>query len=141
MTHISDDIGEPAIEGEPAFAIDGVEGIESRLIVASRSLGARPWTIFREVIFPGALPSIITGLSIGMGTSWFCLVTAEMIAGLHAILEGKVRIQCHVTFTKRVFRELGRLVDRAPMVAFLTLMGLMATVVLTGIQGARLLVH
>lgn len=65
--------------------IHGVEGIDSRLIVASRSLGARPWTIFREVILPGALPSIITGLSIGIGTSWFCLVTAEMIAGQYGI--------------------------------------------------------
>lgn len=65
--------------------IHGVEGIDPRLIVASRSLGARPWTIFREVVLPGALPNIITGLSIGMGTSWFCLVTAEMIAGQYGI--------------------------------------------------------
>ncbi len=41
--------------------------------------------MFREVILPGALPTIITGLSIGMGTSWFCLVTAEMIAGQYGI--------------------------------------------------------
>lgn len=34
---------------------------------------------------PGALPSIVTGLSIGMGTSWFSLVTAEMISGQFAI--------------------------------------------------------
>lgn len=65
--------------------IHGVEAIDSRLIVASRSLGARPWTIFREVVLPGALPSIVTGLSIGMGTAWFCLVTAEMIAGQYGI--------------------------------------------------------
>lgn len=26
-------------------------------------------------------PGVFTGLSIGMGTSWFCLVTAEMISG------------------------------------------------------------
>jgi len=65
--------------------IHGVEGIDSRLIVASRSLGARSWTIFKEVVLPGALPSIVTGLSIGMGTAWFCLVTAEMIAGQYGI--------------------------------------------------------
>ncbi|HEX8371696.1 MAG TPA: ABC transporter permease subunit, partial [Chthoniobacterales bacterium] len=34
---------------------------------------------------PGALPSIVTGLSIGMGTSWFSLVTAEMISGQFGI--------------------------------------------------------
>lgn len=33
------------------------------------------------VLLPGAGPGIFTGLAIGMGTSWFCLVTAEMISG------------------------------------------------------------
>jgi NitT/TauT family transport system permease protein len=65
--------------------IHGVEAIDGRLIATSRSLGARPWNVFVEVVFPGALPSIVTGLSIGMGTSWFCLVTAEMIAGQYGI--------------------------------------------------------
>ena len=41
--------------------------------------------VFREVILPGALPSIVTGLSIGMGTSWFSLVSAEMISGQFGI--------------------------------------------------------
>ncbi|HGM4125839.1 TPA: ABC transporter permease, partial [Pseudomonas aeruginosa] len=37
--------------------------------------------LLREVLLPGAGPGIFTGLAIGMGTSWFCLVTAEMISG------------------------------------------------------------
>ncbi|HTF95096.1 MAG TPA: ABC transporter permease [Cellvibrio sp.] len=61
--------------------IHGVEAVDPRLIASSRSLGASPRAILREVVLPGALPSIFTGLSIGMGTSWFCLVTAEMISG------------------------------------------------------------
>lgn len=61
--------------------IHGVEAVDKRLIASARSLGAKPFAILREVILPGAAPSIITGLSIGMGTSWFCLVTAEMISG------------------------------------------------------------
>jgi NitT/TauT family transport system permease protein len=65
--------------------IHGVEGVDARLITASRSLGARRWNVFREVVLPGSLPSIVTGLSIGMGTAWFCLVTAEMIAGQYGI--------------------------------------------------------
>ena len=65
--------------------IHGVEGVDARLIDTSRSLGARPWNVFLEVVIPGALPSIVTGLSIGMGTCWFCLVTAEMIAGQYGI--------------------------------------------------------
>ncbi len=61
--------------------VHGVEAVDPRLIASARSLGASPSAILREVILPGATPSIITGLSIGMGTSWFCLVTAEMISG------------------------------------------------------------
>jgi NitT/TauT family transport system permease protein len=65
--------------------IHGVEGVDRRLVHASQTLGAGPFAVFREVILPGALPSIVTGLSIGMGTSWFSLVTAEMISGQYGI--------------------------------------------------------
>jgi NitT/TauT family transport system permease protein len=65
--------------------VHGVEGIDPRLVHASLTLGAGPIDVFREVILPGALPSIVTGLSIGMGTSWFSLVTAEMISGQFGI--------------------------------------------------------
>lgn len=65
--------------------VHGVEALDRRLIFASLSLGAQPLDVFREVILPGAAPSIVTGLSIGMGTSWFSLVTAEMISGQYGI--------------------------------------------------------
>jgi NitT/TauT family transport system permease protein len=65
--------------------IHGVQSLDGRLIVASRTLGAGPVAVFREVILPGALPAIVTGLSIGMGTSWFSLLTAEMISGQFGI--------------------------------------------------------
>jgi NitT/TauT family transport system permease protein len=65
--------------------VHGVEALDRRLVFASLSLGAGPLDVFREVILPGAMPSIVTGLSIGMGTSWFSLVTAEMISGQFGI--------------------------------------------------------
>jgi NitT/TauT family transport system permease protein len=65
--------------------IHGVDGLDGRLVASARTLGARSFHLFAEVILPGALPSIVTGLSIGMGTAWFCLVTAEMIAGQYGI--------------------------------------------------------
>ena len=65
--------------------VHGVQGVVPRLVNASLTLGAGPVDVFREVILPGALPSIVTGLSIGMGTSWFSLVTAEMISGQYGI--------------------------------------------------------
>lgn len=57
--------------------IHGVKGIDRRLLNAAQSLGAGRWEIFWEVILPGAFPSIVTGLSIGMGTCWFSLITAR----------------------------------------------------------------
>jgi NitT/TauT family transport system permease protein len=63
----------------------GVEGLDRRWVDASLTLGANTFSVFREVILPGAMPSIFTGLSIGMGTAWFCLVTAEMISGQFGI--------------------------------------------------------
>lgn len=65
--------------------IHGVEAIDARLIASARSLGTREWRLFGEVILPAAAPAIVTGLSIGMGTCWFCLVTAEMISGQFGI--------------------------------------------------------
>ena len=65
--------------------IHGVENIDQRLVSSALSLGAGRVAILWEVIIPGALPSIVTGLAIGMGTSWFCLVTAEMISGQFGI--------------------------------------------------------
>ncbi len=61
--------------------IHGVEGIDRQLVRAATSLGAGRAAIFREVVIPGALPSIVTGLSVGMGVSWLCLISAEMISG------------------------------------------------------------
>lgn len=61
--------------------IHGVEGIDRQLVRAATSLGAGQAAIFREVVIPGALPSIVTGLSVGMGVSWICLISAEMISG------------------------------------------------------------
>src|SRR5262249_15954387 len=61
--------------------IQGVEGIDRQLVRAATSLGAGRTAIFREVVLPGALPSIVTGLSVGMGVSWICLISAEMISG------------------------------------------------------------
>ncbi len=65
--------------------VHGVDGVDARLVASARSLGAGRLAVFREVVLPGALPSIVTGLAIGMGTAWFCLVTAEMISGQFGI--------------------------------------------------------
>lgn len=65
--------------------VHGVESIDPVLVRAARSLGARGGAMFREVVLPGALPSVVTGLSVGMGVAWICLISAEMISGQYGV--------------------------------------------------------
>ena len=59
----------------------GVEQVNPDYFRAAQCLGASPRKIFRDVVVPGALPSILTGMAIGMGIAWMAVVAAEMIAG------------------------------------------------------------
>ena len=44
-------------------------------------MGALEWDIFRRVVLPATLPSIVVGSSVGMGITWEVVVAAEMISG------------------------------------------------------------
>ncbi|WP_280462276.1 ABC transporter permease [Nocardia carnea] len=46
-----------------------------------RTLGGNRWEVLARVVFPGALPGIFGGLSVGLGVAWICLISAEMISG------------------------------------------------------------
>ncbi|MEU5567545.1 ABC transporter permease [Micromonospora musae] len=61
-------------------AMLGVQRIPIELLRAARSMGAGRLHMFFEVLLPGALPSIVTGLRIGLGYGWRGLVAAEIIA-------------------------------------------------------------
>ena len=52
---------------------------------AAKTMGAGRLSLLRDVILPGALPGIFTGLSVAMGVSWICVVSAEMISGQFGI--------------------------------------------------------
>lgn len=70
--------------------ISTIKGVESTLsdmvlIRVGQCLGAKPWHIFKDIVIPGSLPSIASGLTIGMGNAWFCLVTAEILAGRYGV--------------------------------------------------------
>jgi serine/threonine-protein kinase len=62
----------------------------------------------------------------------------EIIDRLAAIDEGKVPIQCHITFAKRTTRELGRWVDQSPHVAFFSLVAVFGLIVFAVISLIRL---
>lgn len=63
----------------------GVQSIDEAYIRAARCLGARRTQIFRQVILPGSMPFIFTGLQISMGVAWFSLVAGEMISGEYGL--------------------------------------------------------
>jgi ABC-type nitrate/sulfonate/bicarbonate transport system permease component len=50
-----------------------------------RTLGASRWRIVRDVLLPGALPSIATGLRLGLAYGWRALIAAEMLVGAHGL--------------------------------------------------------
>jgi NitT/TauT family transport system permease protein/taurine transport system permease protein len=58
----------------------GVQRIPTPLLRAARSMGTPRSRMFTEVLLPGALPNIVTGLRVGLGYGWRGLVAAEIIA-------------------------------------------------------------
>lgn len=60
--------------------MNGIRGIRKELIWASEIMGADKTTVFFDIVLPGSLVSIITGLRLAVGYSWRALVGAEMIA-------------------------------------------------------------
>lgn len=63
----------------------GVRNVDRGLIEMGRVYGMSNWTLFRKVIFPGALPSILVGLRFALGIMWLTLIVAESIAASSGI--------------------------------------------------------
>ena len=61
--------------------LGGARNIDERMLRAAASFGSRKSDIFWKIILPATLPSIFTGMAIGMGITWEVVVAAEMIAG------------------------------------------------------------
>lgn len=60
--------------------IAGIKGVDSRLIQAARSLGAKGSQIWTMVLIPSALPMIITGMRVSTAMSMLAIVGVEMLA-------------------------------------------------------------
>lgn len=58
----------------------GARDVERNLIRAALMMGASRWTVLRRVVLPASLPSIFTGLRIGLGIAWTAVIVAEMVA-------------------------------------------------------------
>jgi sulfonate transport system permease protein len=63
----------------------GVRNVDRDLLEMGRVYGMGNWTLFRKVIFPGALPSIFVGLRYALGIMWLTLIVSESIAASSGI--------------------------------------------------------
>lgn len=67
----------------------GVKSVDPKLFEAAAMLGCQGKAQFYRVVLPAALPSIFTGLRLGLGLAWFVIVVGEMTGvpqGLGAVI-------------------------------------------------------
>lgn len=61
--------------------IYGVQTVKKTLLDSARAMGAGTGQLIKKVYLPHALPSVFTGLQVGLGTAWMTLICAEMLPG------------------------------------------------------------
>ena len=95
---------------------NGVRSVDRKVLEGMRSFGVTGWRLVRDVVFPLALPSILTGLRFALGVSVLALIAAEQInssAGLGYLMlqaqnyqQGDVLVVCII-----IYAALGLLAD------------------------------
>ncbi|MBS0429302.1 MAG: aliphatic sulfonate ABC transporter permease SsuC [Proteobacteria bacterium] len=58
----------------------GIRNVDPQLIEMGRTYGLSRWQLYRDVILPGALSSILVGLRFSLGLMWVILIVAETIS-------------------------------------------------------------
>ncbi|WP_455647964.1 aliphatic sulfonate ABC transporter permease SsuC [Lonepinella koalarum] len=58
----------------------GIRNVDTALVEMARSYGLKSFALFRQVILPGALPSILVGVRFALGLMWLTLIVAETIS-------------------------------------------------------------
>ncbi len=79
---------------------NGVRSVDRKVLEGMRSFGVTGWRLVRDVVFPLALPSILTGLRFALGVSVLALIAAEQInssAGLgYLMIQAQQYLQADV---------------------------------------------
>jgi sulfonate transport system permease protein len=63
----------------------GIRSVDKGLIEMARSYGLSGWSLYRDVILPGALPSILVGVRFALGLVWVLLIVSETISAQSGI--------------------------------------------------------
>src|SRR3546814_3634386 len=58
----------------------GIRAVDPSHVYSAQCLGASRWMMITRVLIPSALPMVMTGLRIGLGVAWMCVVGAELVA-------------------------------------------------------------
>ena len=59
--------------------VAGVKRTSPVLIDVAKTFGADESTVTMKVVIPSALPEVFTGMRVGLGVGWMCIIAAEMI--------------------------------------------------------------
>lgn len=65
--------------------VDGVKNIDPKYYELAEVYEISKFKMIQQIIIPGALPTIITGFRLGLGTAWVCVVAAEMIGATKGV--------------------------------------------------------
>ncbi|KRB93010.1 aliphatic sulfonate ABC transporter permease SsuC [Noviherbaspirillum sp. Root189] len=63
----------------------GIRSVDKGLIEMAQSYGLSGWALYRDVILPGALPSILVGVRFSLGLVWVLLIVSETISAQSGI--------------------------------------------------------
>ncbi|KWF08984.1 aliphatic sulfonate ABC transporter permease SsuC [Burkholderia pseudomultivorans] len=63
----------------------GIRSVDANLIEMAKSYGVRGFALYRDVVLPGALPSILVGVRFALGLMWVMLIVAETISAQSGI--------------------------------------------------------
>ncbi len=63
----------------------GIRSVDPQLVEMARSYGVRGVALYRHVILPGALPSILVGVRYAFGFMWVILIVAETVSAQSGI--------------------------------------------------------
>ena len=71
----------------PVFinTVDGIKGIDKKYLELATVYEVPKIQLVRKIPIPGALPSIMTGIRLGLGNAWVCVVAAEMIGATSGV--------------------------------------------------------
>ncbi len=59
--------------------VDGIKNIDAKYFELAQVYEVPKMKLIRKIVIPGALPQIMTGIRLGLGNAWVCVVAAEMI--------------------------------------------------------------